>query len=363
MLARIKNSAVYRAKRLLGHNEDQPAVKTDADMRIERARTAITRADFPPNLSINLGEAPCNHSCLFCPQSLHKPEKAQYMDFEILDKVLNELPESGVNIHTSAYMETLSCKTLVDSIRMMKSIRPNLTVIMASNGSIFPEDRIVDLMDAGLDWYSYSFDAATAEDYKELIQKDHFDRVWKNLERIVEMRNERNSQMKITTHVMKFAGKEDDFKAFSDYWAPKLDGINFRRVWNWGGAGFDLSNQMAEHGFVRDYGPPDERYPCASLFTHLKLTFDGTYSSCVAAEHSTLPGKSGKLGNASDMTVQDAWRALSDMRQAHLGGRWDEYGACRNCDAWGILWEDMWFKKTDDSGGTSFYLQGVEHAV
>ncbi|MCK5777532.1 MAG: radical SAM/SPASM domain-containing protein [Rhodospirillales bacterium] len=363
MLRRVQKSLVYRTKRLFGPAETAPVAKSDAEMKIERARAAITRADFPPNISINLGEAPCNHSCLFCPQSLHKPKKAQYMDFALLEKVLNELPDEGVNIHTSAYMETLSCKTLVDSIRMMKKIRPKLPVIMASNGSIFPEDRIEDLIDAGLDWYSYSFDAATREDYKELIQKDHFDRVWNNLERIVEMRNERRSNMKITTHIMKFEGKEDAFKEFADYWGPKLDGINFRRVWNWGGGGFDLSTQMAEHGFVRDYGPPEERFPCASLFTHLKLTFDGTYSSCVAAEHSSLPGKSGRVGNARDITVQEAWKALSDMRQAHLHGRWDEYGACRNCDAWGILWEDMWFKKEDGPDRTSFYLQGVEQAM
>src|SRR5262245_35765473 len=45
------------------------------------------------NASGNLGVAPCNHTCIFCPQSIQKPKKARWLDLELLRKVLSEMPE------------------------------------------------------------------------------------------------------------------------------------------------------------------------------------------------------------------------------------------------------------------------------
>ena len=99
---------------------------------------------------------------------------------------------------------------------------------------VYFEKVIREVIEAGLDHYSYSFDAATKEDYEKLMQVDDFDRVWSNLERLVEMRNELKSGMKITTHIMGFKGQEKAFEKFREYWEPKLDAVIWRRVSNWG---------------------------------------------------------------------------------------------------------------------------------
>ena len=312
----------------------------------EKTRRYIPNGRLVNNLSVNLGSAPCNHSCLFCPQSIEKPKKAEWLDLILLDKVLDELPEENSSVFISSYSETLAAPNLVDAIRLVKTKRPNLTVIMASNGSLYREQTIRSIMEAGLDWYSYSFDAATREDYLKMVGVDHFDKVWENLDKIVSLRNEIAPNMKITTHVMAFEGREQAFENFKAYWDPKLDGINFRRVSNWGDDELGILRQMAEAGFKPIQGVPKRRYPCMSIFSHLKLDHQGDYFPCQAA----VPGQEvksiGALGNAQNITVQEAWARMSNLRQAHLRGDWESEKVCEHCTVW-TLWDDVWSKSPD----------------
>ena len=90
------------------------------------ANEIFSNGDLPASFSINLGAAPCNHSCLFCPQSIHKPRKASWLDLDILRKVVDELPNSGLLINISSYSETLAAPNLVDAVKILKTHRPNL---------------------------------------------------------------------------------------------------------------------------------------------------------------------------------------------------------------------------------------------
>lgn len=307
----------------------------------------------PTDLSITLGFAPCNHSCLFCPQSIYKPKKAQWMDLNLLQKVLEELPERDMTINVSSYSETLGAPNLVPAIRLMKQIRPYLKVCMASNGTVFREKVINDLIDAGLDWYSYSFDGATREDYLALMQVDHFDLAWSNLEKIVEMRNHKKSKMTISTHLMAFQGREAAMEAFRDYWKNKVDRVYFRDVSNWGSDRLGLMKQLKEKGFVPRIQIPPDRYPCSSIFTQMLFEPDGQYYPCIAAvpgyPHNTIHS----LGQASEITFWQAWDNLAELRRDHLGGRWDKHEACRSCDLW-ARWDDFWDRPEDPADGLVF---------
>ena len=318
---------------------------------------------YPVNFSINLGAAPCNHSCLFCPQSIKKPSQPVWLDLKILEKVLNEMPSTGVNLNISAYTETLSAPNLVDSVKLMKTIRPGLPVFMATNGSLFNEKIIRELLSLGLDHYSYSFDAPTRETYRELMQVDHYDRVDSNFRRIIELRNEVKSKTKITAHIMKF---DQYVEHFDDFYNERIqlldpnlgDDIYLRTVGNWGGDAWDLDSNFKKIGLTYETNSvPDEtkRYPCLSIFTHFKLQHTGHYAPCVAAvpdsSIDTEMHKANYLGHASDITWLDAWISLSDLRQQHLAGDWAEIPACKTCNIWS-LWPNTFMS---DKNGFSHH--------
>lgn len=338
-------------------DESAPAPRPYSEARALAARAAVDGSWHVTSFSVNLGVAPCNHSCIFCPQSVHKPQKARWLALDLLRKVLNEMPEEGVQIGLSSYSETIAAPNLVPVVRLMKEVRPKLPIAMASNGTVFREQVISQLIDAGLDHYSYSFDAATRQDYAKIMQEDDFDRAWENLEKLVEMRRRKNSKMIITTHIMAFEGREADFDKFRDYWKDKIDFVQWRTVGNWGGDNWKLLERMAEKGFVPVHQTPAKRYPCFSIMHHFKLQWDGSYYPCVAAvpdftreaENHRVPA----LGSAHEITWQQAWQRLNEMRQAHIEGRWDEYEACRSCNIWS-MYDNIWKEESGADGRRRF---------
>jgi MoaA/NifB/PqqE/SkfB family radical SAM enzyme len=328
--------------------------------KIQYGKNVLKNNQLPTNFSITLGAAPCNHSCLFCPQSVEKPKKAQWLDLKILKKVLNEIPEENILINLSSYNETITAPNLIPALKLIKKIRPNLKVAMASNGTIFRENVFKELILYGLDHYSFSFDAATKEDYKKMMQVDHFDKAWETLDKLVNLRNEMKSKMKITTHIMGFKGKEADFDNFKKYWIKRVDDVIWRRVSNWGSDDLGLSKTLKQSGFESDYVTPPNRVPCTSIFMHFKLNFDGNYFPCVAAVPAYDKHLVPSLGNAKDISWTDAWNNLSSMRKDHLNGEWDKYECCKSCNVWS-MWDDMWFRARKNDKKI-FYLKNIDYA-
>lgn len=352
----------HRIKLLL-YPEFQDTIRKEQRTRqkIEYGKSIISNGSLPMAFSIILGKAPCNHSCLFCPQSIQKPKKSEWLDLDLLQKILEEIPEHNIEIPTTSYCESMFTPHLVPAVKLMKTLRPHLRVVLATNGSVLKEDVVEGLIDAGLDRYSYSFDAATRETYNVLMQKDDYDKVWRNLERIVEIRDQKKSSMEITTHIMHFKGVEEDFEHFRKHWSDKLTTAYLRTVSNWGNEQLGLMKQLREKGFVSAHETPEERYPCTSIFMHFKVQYDGEYYPCVAAIPD-FPHSVPSLGNARKITWTEAWNRLSKMRQAHLHGRWDDYECCRTCNVWS-MWDNMWFQETSPDGTLrQFYLKEIEHA-
>ncbi len=330
--------------------------------KIGYGKSVLNNGPLPTNFSVTLGAAPCNHTCLFCPQSVEKPAKAAWLDLDLLKKVLLEMPEENILLNISSYSETITAPNLVPAVRLMKTLRPKLPIAMATNGTIYHEQVVEDLVDAGLDHYSYSFDGATKEHYQTLMQVDHFERAWENLERVVAIKRKKNSPMKITTHIMHFKGVEEAYEKFKAYWEDKLDAVVLRRVGNWGSDRLGLMKHLAEQGFVSAHDTPAKRTPCTSIFMHFKLQYDGDYYPCVAAIPAYNEHQVPALGNARTMTWSEAWHKLGEMRRAHLEGRWDDYACCRSCNIWS-MWDDMWFQDpVADRRPGPFYLIDIDHA-
>lgn len=336
---------------------------SDAE-KIQYGKGVFPNGVLPSNFTFTLGVAPCNYSCLFCPQSVSKPKKATWLDLDLLRKCLTEMPEENILLNISSYSETIAAPNLVAAVRLMKEVRPRLPIVMASNGSLFREKVVEGLIDAGLDHYQYSFDAATREAYRELIQLDNFDKAERNLEQIIEMRNRKKSPMKIATHIMHFKGIEADFEKFKLRWQGKVDSVLLRSVGNWGGAdSLGLTKKLESLGYASAHETPAARYPCSSIFMHFQLQPDGHYMPCIGTTPDYVSNPEHSLGHASDTTWSEAWARLSAMRQKHLQGRWGEIEACSKCNIWS-LWKDPWFKRDAVKPGENlFHIKQADHAA
>jgi len=352
----------------VGNGSSASSSDSTAEARRAAARFIFANGVLPTNFSINLGAAPCNHSCLFCPQSVRKPRKAAWLDLDLLRKVASEMPKTGVLLNISSYSETLAAPNLVPAVRLLKTLRPELKIVMATNGSLFREAVVLGLIEAGLDQYQYSFDAPDRESYKRMMQVDHFDRVWENLARIVALRDRLRSPMRITTHILGFEEFRKAFEGFRAHWEGKVDEVNWRPIGNWGGETWGLEESLARAGFhVPEQQRSARRVPCNSIFMHFKLQHDGRYAPCVAAVPDYLPEEETHsvpyIGDAREITWIEAWHRLSMMRQAHMRGEWDTYECCRSCNIWS-LWPDVWEDPpAPGPDGQRFAIPTVDHAT
>src|SRR5260370_6224395 len=132
-----------------GREQDGETVRKTA-----YAKAVLWNGTQPTDFSIGLGAAPCNHTCLFCPQSVEKPGRAVWLELTLLREVLEELPAEKLRLNISSYSETVAAANLLPAVRLMKEARPKLPVIMASNGSLFRDEVIARRIDAGLGHYS-----------------------------------------------------------------------------------------------------------------------------------------------------------------------------------------------------------------
>ena len=327
-------------------NGEQQQRDEEKNKKLLLQKAYLPSGIFPREFSITLGLAPCNHKCLFCPQSVRRPKEKHWMDLGVLEKMLNEMPEKNIRLNVSSYSETMLNPILFDALKMMKSIRPHLPIVLATNGSAMTENNVRRLIEIGLDELSYSFDAGDRENYKRLIQVDDFTKVESNLEMVCKIRSQMGSKMRIQTHLMAFENQKEIFERFKAKWEGKVDSVYFRPVGNWGDTSLGLKKQLRDNGFVPIYTPPRDRYPCTSIFMHMKIGPDGYYYPCVAYtvvdRHDELHQIA--LGDAREITFKEAWNRLEEHRQKHLAGRWDELPFCSSCDVWG-LWENMWYRE------------------
>jgi hypothetical protein len=168
--------------------------------------------------------------------------------------------------------------------------------------------------------------------------------------------------MLITTHIMGFKGKEQDYERFKEAWQGKVDSVIWRSVGNWGSDDLGLMQRLAAKGFVPAHQAPARRVPCTSIFMHFKLQFDGHYYPCVAAVPAYDKHLVPALGHASEITWTEAWERLGTMRRAHLEKRWDDFACCRSCNIWS-LWNDMWVDSAEGEPSQQiFYIPGVKYA-
>lgn len=369
VITKLKNRLGFKnEKQFVSVKKEEPELTGEQKRLHELAKVYLLNGKLPTDFSISLGAAPCNHSCLFCPQSIKKPKKALWLDLNILEKLLNEMPHKGVRLNISSYSETLAAPNLVPAVKLMKKIRPELPVTMATNGSLFREKIIEEILELEIDVYQYSFDAPDRESYARLMQVDHYEKTKKNLEKIIEIRDKKNSKTKILTHVMEFKETKTQNDEFIKEWSGILKGGDFtdiRRVANWGGGVWGITEQLKENGFTPIYEAPKNRFPCMSIFMHFKISPEGLYAPCVAAvpdsSHEEEWHKVEYLGHASEITWLEAWGKMLDMRKAHLEGRWNDYECCRTCNIWG-LWENVWGMQTSASGEKpSYTIKDIEY--
>lgn len=307
----------------------------------KRVRDLYLRYDFPHVYGISLGRYKCTRKCRMCPMFTAAPKDQIFITDEIMERALKAVGDRPVSLEVSAYGEPFTHPHADDYMFLSRKLAPKAEIIYVTNGSVLTRERCEKIVDSGIDILQCSLDAGSPETYKWLTGSNAYDHTCRNLETLVEVREQRGGKhLKIQTHIIGIKELAHEFEPFVEKWSKIVDQAVVRTYGNWGGRVDDNGVTAAEEQIV-----PDVRYPCAWLWYATKIEPNGDVVKC----HQHTVGGDGddeRLGNLLEQDFIDIWQgeAMRRARELHLSNQPEKLMHCGDCQVWSLFY-DVWEKE------------------
>lgn len=273
--------------------------------------------DRPERLQIEtfLG---CNARCSMCSVKDWQREHG-----EMSDSVFEAAVEQGLDFLDSLQATSLTMdgepllgRRIVERVAYSK--RSGLPRIgFATNGSLLTLDLAKGLLDAGLDWISFSFDSLDKATYEAARVRLKFERTLENISGFVDARNAGGYATAINVRYLDHSQDMKEFARYEAFWKPRLrlpDQVHYARVYNW-------YNDRASD--------PTAPLNCSYPRKNLVILRDGTVPLCCHDFNATTP-----FGNIMETRLIDLWNGpeWTRVRDLHSRGLGGQIEFCIGCE-------------------------------
>ena len=302
----------------------------------------MEKLNFPNRVTVELTND-CNVSCVFCNRQKISMDIGYIEDklfYKIIDEMARHLPVKLVPFFRG---EPLMHPQLIPFIKYakQKGVGP---IQMASNALLLDDQMQDRLIEAGIDYLSFSLDTVDPKVYER-------SRMFGNLEissnhvksmglKCKERKKKGLSAPTIqvsTINIEEYLPKQ---KEFIEEWLPYVDVV---RVYEQ----HDEKGRLVDPQIRKSLDIFEERKPCRKVFTDMIIYWDGRMALCNYDWNEQR-----KIGNANTMTLQEAWDSeeYENVRKMHLCNQFDG-GICVDCHHWKIDYTENGFI------GTSYYAK------
>lgn len=302
----------------------------------------MEKLNFPNRVTVELTND-CNVSCVFCNRQKISMDIGYIEDklfYKIIDEMARHLPVKLVPFFRG---EPLMHPQLIPFLQYakQKGVGP---IQMASNALLLEEQMQDRLIEAGIDYLSFSLDTVDPKVYER-------SRMFGNLEissnhvksmglKCKERKKKGLSAPTIqvsTINIEEYLPKQ---KEFIEEWLPYVDVV---RVYEQ----HDEKGRLVDPQIRKSLDVFEERKPCRKVFTDMIIYWDGRMALCNYDWNEQR-----KIGNANTMTLQEAWDSeeYENVRKMHLCNQFDR-GICADCHHWKIDYTENGFI------GTSYYAK------
>lgn len=276
----------------------------------------------------------CNYSCTMCPQDLRVGGRSKnfrrMMKIDEFEGYVADCAKHGVRvINLDGSGEATLQKKLPEYIKIVKKYGAKCFIF--SNGFKMQGKYMRDCVDAGLDFYRFSFVGSNEEDYTKWMYNaigGAYAGIRKNIEEMVTYVNESNSECVISTYHL-ITDNDNIDKELAEY-KQIVEELGVKtEIWkmhNWSGVQ-DISETGIRHGEVKTCGRP--------------------FSPDVVIRAGGLDGKTGAvhpccqvlgrddeavLGHCSENTIEEIWNGpeYTELREQHTTGNYPDF--CKGCD-------------------------------
>ncbi len=251
----------------------------------------------------------CNLICPMCPTTYASPDtKKGFISFELFKKIIDEISDFVLESKLLQGGEPLLHPQIAEMVEYMKlkGVRTEID----SNGTLLTEKLARNLIEAGLDFISFSFDGYDKETYESIRIKAVFDKTIENILVFLEAKKRlkrKNPYVRIKSIVQKDKRfSEDKKKKFMQrFGGLPVDEFDITEAFNWGNEKVAAS-KVYSLGKVKkiEINEKNERFyhPCQRLWTTMSILWDGTVVPCCQDFYGEY-----KLGNINEKSILEIW--------------------------------------------------------
>lgn len=284
--------------------------------------------EFPMMLVLSF-VYPCNAECPHCPYTNSNIRDSYrdtpYMSSAIFKKIADEAGVYGAYLRISGGGEPMLHPNAVELLCYAKSVGCKIGLI--TNGSAFTEKKSIQLLKAGVDMIEFSVDACDAGTYAVVRKGLKWERLVRNVKRMIFYRNQLGSKSKIVASGVNQTGV--DINVVEKFWRDEIGVDNFikRKFLTWG------ENTTLNADLSADPTPylDTDKVPCPFIFERLNIDTRGNVMVCgydISANTS--------MGMVAEETIKNIWmgKGFNFYRETHLKNQGGEISLCKSCPDW-----------------------------
>ncbi len=263
----------------------------------------------------------CNLRCIMCPNSQnYNALKRGMMEWELFINLINQIKEFAYDVNLFHRGESLLHPKFIEMVKLTAEagLRPRLH----TNATLLSREYSEELIKAGLEFISFSFDGYDKEMYEKIRVGAKFEQVLGNIIGFLEAKKALGfSKPYAVLEVMEVIKKDEaelrrqreEFRAkFKDL---PLDKFIIRRIHNWAGL----------------YGsPPKGNYvPCTFPYYSMTIFYDGKVPACPQDFFGEII-----IGDATKESLLDIWNGenMVKLRRSFQKRENPKHPRCEKCD-------------------------------
>lgn len=302
------------------------AQKIDEHTHVPKEKL-ILYPPFPDAIKIEI-TGRCNFNCSFCAQK-SSLRKIGDIDKKFLYKILKEAKNIGVKeIGMFLLGESFLVKELSEYIEYAKKEVGIEYVFITTNGSLCSPDRLIPIIDAGLDSLKFSINAGTKERYKEMHGADCFDKVISNIKWLYKYKKEKNiDDLRTCVSSIFIPEYEEELEELKKMVIPYVDEFYFLPLYNQAGhiGGKEYTKIVGNPGRLENMV---HSIPCWALFNAAKITWNGWLTACCFDHDEKF-----EIADLNKVSLIDAWNnsKFVSMRKEHLNNTFNKESLCAKC--------------------------------
>jgi len=284
---------------------------------------------YPIHLDIE-STSICNLDCPMCPYPEMRIKKGN-MTFDLFKNIIDQCDGKVFDVLLHMYGEPLVNKEIFKMIAYAKEKGVRITS-MSTNLTLLTRDKGKQLIEAGLDKITLSFDGTDKETFEQVRLGANYEKCLDNLLGFLELKKETGAKKPFTVlQVIQMKQTEPGLQAFVDRFSKmNVDLLKVKSFDTWAGQIEDKTDPMKPSTYHRG-NVNDERKPCPLLWYYMSIRWDGRVVPCCRDydNHEIL-------GDITKESLLDVWngKRFQALRREHLKGEYENSVLCSKCVEW-----------------------------